>query len=70
MPLHSYSVSLSNLVKLAKTSASEWDTILLLPLLVQVMFGCGFPIAWQTSVMLPPSMMGEVDGYLTISGGS
>ena len=32
--------------------------------------GCGFPIAWQTSVMLPPSMMGEVDGYLTISGRS
>ena len=34
------------------------------------MFGRGFPEAWQTSVVLPPSMMGEVNGYLAISGRS
>ena len=70
MALHSYSVLSSNLVKLDKKSPSEQDRVLLLPLLVQLMFGRGFPEAWQTSVVLPPSMMGEVNGYLAISGRS
>ena len=70
MTLHLNSVPSSALVKLTKTSFSELDKVLLPPAFVQVMFGCGFPVASQRSAVLSPSMMDVLDGDLTISGTS
>lgn len=65
---HLYSVPSSSLVKFSKCRVSEVDKVLLSPTFVQVIFGCGLPVAWHSSVALLLSMTDVLEGACRISG--
>ena len=68
--LHLYTASLSPLLMFVRVSVSDVDSTLLLPCLVQVMFGCGLPVALQNRVAPFPSITDWDTGVVMITGGS
>ena len=53
--LHLYTAPLSPLVRFVKVRVSDEESAMLFPCLVQVMLGCGLPVALQNRVTTFPS---------------
>ena len=68
--LQMYTCPLFLLLRFVSLRVSDVDRTLLSPSFVQVMCGCGLPVALQNKFKLLPSTTFLSDGAVTISGGT